>query len=124
MGPREPTKGNAQLTRENDISFTFTLFKLVYCLARESLKCNSLVHKFCMFLQKETSLRQNTLALGLQGPKHYIFGDHFYSKNARKLKLHVFLLFCARKHMISPFYLKWTYFTRNCEFFSICGSPN
>ena len=93
MGPRGSTKGNAQLTRKNDISFTFTLFKLVYCLARESLKCNSLVYKFCMFLQKETSHCQNTLALDPQGPKHYVFGDPFYSKNARKLKFHVFLLF-------------------------------
>ena len=33
MGPQGPTKENAQLTRQNDISFT--LFKLVYCLARE-----------------------------------------------------------------------------------------
>ena len=121
MGPQGPTKGNAQLTRQNDISFT--LFNLVYCLARESLKCNSLVQKICMFLQKETSHCQNSLALGPQRPKYYIFGDHFYLENARKLKLHVLLLFYARKHMISSFYLKWTEFTRNCEFFSICGSP-
>ena len=25
-----------------------------------------------------------------RGPKHYIFGDHFYSKNARMLRFHVF----------------------------------
>ena len=43
-----------------------------------------------------------------QGPQHYIFGDQFYSKNARKLKFHVVLHFNARKHMISSFYLKWT----------------
>ena len=121
MGPQGPTKGNAQLTRQNDLSFT--LFKLVYCLARESLKCNSLVQKICMFLQKETSHCQNSLALGPPESKHYIFGDHFYSKNARKLKFHVFFLFYARKHMISLFYLKWTKFTRNCEFFSIFRSP-
>ena len=29
--------------------------------------------------------------MGPQGPKHNIFGDHFYSKNARKLRFHVFL---------------------------------
>ena len=115
MGSRGPAKGNAQLIRQNDISFT--LLKLVYCLARESLKCNSLVQKICMFLQKETSHCQNSLALGPQESKHYIFGDHFYSKNARKLKFHEFLLFYARKHMISSFYLKWTEFTRNCEIF-------
>ena len=115
MGPRGPTKGNAELTRQNDISFT--LFTLVYCLARESLKCNSLVQRICMFLQKETSHFQNSFALGPQGSKDYIFGDHFYSKNPRKFKFYLFLLFYATKHMISSFYLKWTEFTRNCEFF-------
>ena len=89
---------------------------LVYRLARESLKCNSLVQKICMFLQKKTSHCQNSL-----GPKHYIFGSHFYSKNARKLKFHVFVLFYARKHMILSFYLEWTEFTRNCEFFPFVG---
>ena len=122
MGPQGPIKENAQLTRQNDISFK--LFTLVYCLARESLKCNSLVQKICMFLQKETSHLQNSFALGPQGPKDYIFGDHFYSKNPRKFKFYVFLLFYATKHMMLSFYLKWTEFTRNCEFFfSICGSP-
>ena len=57
--------------------------------------------------------------IGAQGPKHYIFGDQFYSKNARKLRFHVFLHFNARKHMISSFYLKWTEFARNGEFVSI-----
>ena len=33
-------------------------------------------------------------------PKHYIFGDQFYSKNARMLRFHEFLHFYARKHMI------------------------
>ena len=44
------------------------------------------------------------------------FGNHFYSTNARKLRFHVFLHFNVRKHMISSFYLKWTEFTRDCEF--------
>ena len=34
-----------------------------------------------------------------------IFLDHFYSKYARKLRLHVFLHFNTRKHMILSFYL-------------------
>ena len=76
-----------------------------------------------MFLQKETSHCKNSLALGAQGPKHYVFGDHFYSKNARKLRFQVFLHFDARKYMILSFYLKWTKFTRNFEFFSNYGSP-
>ena len=54
--------------------------------------------------------------IGPRGPRHYIFGDHFYSKKARKLRFHVFLLFHIRKHMTSSFYLKWIEFTRNCEF--------
>ena len=115
MAPWGPTKGNAWLTSQNDISFR--LFKLVYYSAGESLKCNGLVQKICMFLQTETSHCQNSLALGPQRPKHHIFGNHIYSKNARKLKFHVFLPFYARKYMILSSYLKWTEFTRNCEFF-------
>ena len=93
----------------------------MYCLTRKTLRCNSLVQKICMFLQKETSQCKNSLALGPQGPKHNIFGNHFYWKNARKLRFHIFLLFDARKYMIASFYLKWTEFTRNCEFFPIMG---
>ena len=52
-----------------------------------------MLQKMCMFLEKETWYCQNSLALGPQGPKQDIFGDYFYSKNARKLKFHVFLLF-------------------------------
>ena len=50
-------------------------------------------------------------------PKHFVFGDHFYSKNVRKLRFHVLLHFNARKHIL--FYLKWTEFTRNSEFVPI-----
>ena len=57
--------------------------------------------------------------MGPREPKHYIFGNQFYSKNARKLRFHVFLYFNARKHMISPFYLKCTVFARNYEFVPI-----
>ena len=95
----------------------------MYCLTRKTLKCNSLILKICMFLQKETSHCKNSLALGLQRPKQYIFGDCFYSENVRKLRFHAFLLFYARKHMTLSFYLKWTKLTRNCEFYFNCGSP-
>ena len=63
--------------------------------------------------------------MGPRGPKHFIFGDHIYSKNVRKVRFHVFLHFNARKHNISLFYTKWTKFTRlttgtkftiSCEF--------
>ena len=95
IGPRELTKGNTQLTRQNE--FSSTKIKLVYCLTRKTLRCNSLVQKICMFIQKEISHCKNSLALGSQGPKHYIFGD----------------LFDAREYMISSFYLNWTKVTRN-----------
>ena len=98
LGPRGPTKGNVQLIRQND--FFFTSVKLVYCLSRKTLKCNSLILKICMFLQKQTSHCKYTFALGPQWPPKNISGDHFYSENARKLRFHVFLLFLVRKHMI------------------------
>ena len=41
----------------------------------------------------------------------------FLVTNARKLRFNVFLLFCARKYMASSFYLVWTEFTRNYDFF-------
>ena len=57
--------------------------------------------------------------IGPQGHKYYISGDHLYSKNARKLKFHVFLRFNARNPMMSSLYLKWAKFTRDCEFLPI-----
>ena len=91
----------------------------MHCLTRKTLKYNSLVQKICLFLQKETSHCKSSLAWGPQGPKQYIFSENFYSKNAKKFRFHVFLLFHVRKHMTSSFYLKWTEFTRN--FVSIVG---
>ena len=38
--------------------------------------------------------------IGPRGPKHYILGDSFFSKNARKLRFYVFLHVNARKHDI------------------------
>ena len=81
--------------------------ELVYCLIRKIFKCNSLVQKICVSLKRDIIL-QSSFALGPQGPKHNICGDHFYLKNAGKLRFLVFLLFHARKHMISSFFLKWT----------------
>ena len=95
----------------------------MYCLTRKTLKCNILVQKFCIFLQKETSHCKNSFVLVPQGHKQYILGNYFYSNSARKLRFHIFLLLHVRKHMTSLFYLKWTEFTRNCEFCSNCGSP-
>ena len=80
---------------------------------------------FMFFLKRDITLQncKNSLALGPNGPKHYIFGNHFYFKNVRKLIFHVFLNFCSRKHMTSSIYLTWIEFTRNFELFSNCGSP-
>ena len=120
MGSRGLTKGNTQLTRQNDFSFTY--IKLAYCFIRKTLRWNSLIQIICMFLQKETLHCKSSLALRPKGPKHYVFGNHIHAKNARKLRFHVFVLFAARKNMISSFYLKWTEFTRNCEFSANYGS--
>ena len=88
----------------------------MYYITRKTLTCNSLVQKMCMFLQKETSHCKNSLVLGPQGPKQYIFGNYFYSNNVRKLRSHVFLLANVRKYTTSSFYLKWMEFTKSCEF--------
>ena len=111
------------MVRHRQNNFSFTLIKLVYCLTRKTRKYNSLVQKICLFRQKESSHCKNSLVFGPQGPKQYIFGDHFYSKNAKKLRFHLFLLFHVRNHMASSFYLELTKFTRNCEFCSNCRSP-
>ena len=47
--------------------------------------------------------------------RNCVFGEQSYSKNARKLRFHVFLPFYDGKHMIPWFYLKWTELARNCE---------
>ena len=46
------------------------------------------------------TFNSNIHKLGSQDPKQYIFGDQFYSKNARKFRFHVLLHFHARKHII------------------------
>ena len=68
MGPRWPTKENTQLNGQNNFSFTY--IKLVYCLTRKTLWCNSLVRKICIFLQKETSHCKSSSALGPREPKY------------------------------------------------------
>ena len=121
MGPQGPTNGNAQLTRQNDLFLT--LFKLVYCLTRESLKCNTLVQKICMFLQKETSHCRRARRWVPRDPSTIFLMITFTRKMVESSNSMYSSFFYARKHMISSFYLRWTEFTRNSEFFSICGSP-
>ena len=75
------------------------------------------------FSSKRVITLQKQLGVGSPGTQALYFGGYFYSKNARKLRFHLLLHFHARKHMIPSFYLKWTKFTRNCDFFSSCGSP-
>ena len=71
------------------------------------------------FSNPEDIFNPHTPKMDPWGPKHYIFGNHFSLKNARKLRFHVFLHFTAKNHMIFSFHLKWTEFTRNCEFVPI-----
>ena len=89
MVPLGPTKGKPKLIRKNDFSLT-----------TKTLKFSSLIQNICMFLQKETSHWRIRLSLHFICTKHYVFGNQFYSKNARKLKFNVFLHIHARKHMI------------------------
>ena len=78
-----------------------------------------------LFFNKVAGLRPATLLnliciKWLPGDPSTIFlATIFTSKNARKLRFHVFLHFSTRTHMILSFYLKWTEFIRNCEFVPI-----
>ena len=92
----------------------------MYCLTRKTFKYENLVQTVCMFLQKEISHCQNSLAFGPQGPKQYLFGKHFYSKYARKLRFHLFLTFHVIKHMTTSFYLKRTKLTKNHDSHLTC----
>ena len=67
------------------------------------------------FNNHEDIFNRHMHKMGSWGSNYYIFGDHFWSKNARKLRFYLILHFTGRKHMILSFYLKWTEFTRNCE---------
>ena len=98
----------------------FLLHKLVYCLTWKTHKCNSLVQKICMFLQKRHHIAKTAWCWALKGPRSIFLATNF---NARKPRFHVFPLFHVRKHMTSSLYLKKTDFTRNCKFCSNCGSP-
>ena len=64
------------------------------------------LHQMKLPLQKSCQIRSFNPHMHKMGPwvpKHYIFADHFYSKNATKLRFHVFLHFNSRKHMISTY---------------------
>ena len=74
--------------------------RLVHYLTRKILKSNSLLQNICMFLQKETLNCRDSSTLFPRGPKYYIFGCHFYSKNARKFRQHLSLQFHAKHYMI------------------------
>ena len=76
MGSQGPTKGNTQLIRQNE--FSFTLIKLVYCLKRQSLKCNGLVQKICSFLQKETS---HHITLKMPRSSDFMYSSYFMLEN-------------------------------------------
>ena len=65
--------------------------KLVYCSTRETLKCNSLVQKICVFLQKETSHCKNSFALR--------------SPRGPELNCYKFTISCE----LGPLSVKWRY---------------
>ena len=71
--------------------------------------------KFEYFLKKDITLQKTAWCWVPRDPSTIFLP--LLLEIARKLKFHVFLIFYARKHMVSSFYLKWTKFTRNCEFF-------
>ena len=107
MRPQGPTKGNAQLIRQNDFSFTT-------CVLLN--KKNTYVWQFGpkhLFVssQKETPYCKNSLALSPQEPKQYIFGNRFYLENTKKLRFHVFLLFHVLLYDIMWHYYMTLYFT-------------
>ena len=77
-----------------------------------------------IYYQNEPKFNPHMNKMVPRGPKHYIFGVQFYSKNARILRFHEFLHFYAREQMISSFYLKWIEFTKSFEFCpNLVGSP-
>ena len=65
------------------------------------VQCNS-EHWHKNFLLHEFYIKFNPdmHKVGPRRPKHYIFGDQFYCKNAWKLRFHVFLHCYAGKYMI------------------------
>ena len=100
------------------LSETSPLIELNKHIFRSQQLQKYLTYKSSSFFRVYCQFNPLMHKLGPRGPTHYIFGDCFYSKNARKLRFHVLLHFYARKHMIWSFYTKWTKFTRNCEFHS------
>ena len=89
-------------------------------LLKQNLSITVWFRKFVCLFNKRHHIAKS-LVLGPQGPKQYIFDNHFYSKNAKKLRFHVFLIFHVRKHMTSALYQKWAEFNWNkftfsCEF--------
>ena len=98
------------------------------CLARKTLKCNSLVRKFVYFFKNSHHTAKAVLHRCVPKDLNTIFfvttftwkmpesSDSMYSIYSMIPCIH------ARKHMISSFYLKWTEFTRYCKFWSNCQS--
>ena len=71
-------KENAEVNRQN--YFSFSEIKLVYCLTRNTLWCNSLVQKICMFPQKEISHCRNSSALSPWRPNTIFLVTSFTQK--------------------------------------------
>ena len=78
MGPLGPTKGNAQLTRQNDISFT--LFKLVYCLAREYFSVTVWFIKCVRFFKKRHHTAKTAWCSVTRDPSTIFLATNFTQK--------------------------------------------
>ena len=98
---------------------TFSWHKLVCCLTRKKLRCNNSLRTFVCFFIKISHCKKSSV-LGPGKPKHYIFGNQFYLKNARKLGFHVFLIFALKSIWYHSFtYVDWIF---KKLFFLIMGS--
>ena len=85
MRTREPTKGNAQLIRQND--YSFTKIELMYCLTRKALKCNSLVQKICFVSSKRDITLQKQFGIGSPGTKAVYFWRPLLLKECQEAQI-------------------------------------
>ena len=97
------------------------MFTIFYEFLTITSDCNTVIVK--IVIQSDThrlllNINPHMHKMGPLGLKHYSFGHQFYSKNVRMVRLNEFFNFHTIKHMILSFYLKWTEFTRNFDFFS------
>ena len=74
MSPWGPTKGNGQLTRQNEF---FHINQATVLFNKETLKFNDLVQKVCMFLRKETYIAKTARRWVPRDPKSIFLATTF-----------------------------------------------